>query len=106
MRSGDEVLALLEVWNTGHSGGMSTIHANDCEGGLLRLQQLLMNYKKIEPSHSISFIVKSVHILINIQKVNGKRKITEIAEIQGYDYTANEFKLKSVKGRENGDSIL
>ena len=44
--------------------------------------------------------------LFNIQKVKGKRKITEIAEIQGYDYTTNEFKLKSVKGRENGDSIL
>ena len=106
MRSGDEVLALLEVWNTGHSGGMSTIHANDCEGGLLRLQQLLMNYKKIEPSHSISFIVKSVHILINIQKVNGKRKITEIAETQGYDYVEDKFKLEYVKGGDNGNSIL
>ena len=106
MRSGDEVLALLEVWNTGHSGGMSTIHANDCEGGLLRLQQLLMNYKKIEPSHSISFIVKSVHILINIQKVNGKRKITEIAETKGYNYVEDKFKLEYVKGGENGNSIL
>ena len=106
MRSGDEVLALLEVWNTGHSGGMSTIHANDCEGGLLRLQQLLMNYKKIEPSHSISFIVKSVHILINIQKVNGKRKITEIAETKGYNYVEDKFKLEYVKGGDNGNSIL
>lgn len=106
MRSGDEVLALLEVWNTGHSGGMSTIHANDCEGGLLRLQQLLQNYKKIEPSHSVSFIVNSVDILINIQKINGKRKITEIAETRGYDYSESRFKLEYVKGGKDGDSIL
>ena len=106
MRSGEEVLSLLEAWNTGHNGGLSTVHANNCMGGIYRLQQLLMNHNKIIPQHSASFIANSVDILINIQKVKGKRKITEIAEIQGYDYTANEFKLKSVKGRENGDSIL
>ena len=71
-----------------------------------RLQQLLQHHNKIEPKDSALFIANSVDILVNIQRVKGKRKITEIAEIQGYDYTANEFKLKSVKGRENGDSIL
>ena len=106
MRSGEEVLSLLEAWNTGHNGGLSTVHANDCMGGIHRLQQLLQHHNKIEPKDSALFIANSVDILINIQKVKGKRKITEIAEIQGYDYTANEFKLKSVKGRENGDSIL
>lgn len=106
MRSGEEVLSLLEAWNTGHNGGLSTVHANDCMGGIHRLQQLLQHHNKIEPKDSALFIANSVDILVNIQRVKGKRKITEIAEIQGYDYTANEFKLKSVKGRENGDSIL
>ena len=106
MRSGEEVLSLLEAWNTGHNGGLSTVHANDCMGGIHRLQQLLQHHNKIEPEDSALFIANSVDILVNIQRVKGKRKITEIAEIQGYDYTANEFKLKSVKGRENGDSIL
>ena len=31
MRSGEEVLSLLEAWNTGHNGGLSTVHANDWE---------------------------------------------------------------------------
>lgn len=105
-RSGDEVLSLLEAWNTGHSGGMSTIHANNCLGGIYRLQQLLMNYKQIIPSHSASFIANSVDILINIQKVNGKRKITEIAELTGYDFNTNEFRMEYKKGGNNGDSIL
>ena len=106
MRNGDEVLALLEVWNTGHNGGMSTIHANDCMGGIRRLQQLLINYRRIVPSHSASFIANSVNVLINIQKINGKRKITQIAEIKGYNHSTDEFRLNYVKGSENGDSIL
>lgn len=106
MRSGDEVLSLLEVWNTGHSGGMSTVHANNCMGGIYRLQQLLMNYKQIIPSHSASFIANSVDILINIQKVKGKRKITEIAELTDYNYNTNKFEMKYVKGGKNGNSIL
>ena len=106
MRSGEEVLSLLEAWNTGHNGGLSTVHANNCIGGIYRLQQLLMNHNKIIPQHSASFIANSVDILINIQKVDGKRKITEIAEIKGYNYTSNEFELENVKGGENGNSIL
>lgn len=106
MRSGDEVLSLLEAWNTGHSGGMSTVHANNCLGGIYRLQQLLMNYKQIIPSHSASFIANSADILINIQKVNGQRKITEIAELTGYNFTADKFEMKYVKGVKNGNSIL
>ncbi len=34
-------LALLKMWNTGHPGGLATIHANDCEHGLIRMQQLI-----------------------------------------------------------------
>src|SRR5260364_412644 len=34
-------LALLKMWNTGHPGGLATIHANDCEHGLVRMQQLI-----------------------------------------------------------------
>lgn len=97
MRSGDEVLSLLEMWNTGHSGGMSTVHANDCMGGIRRLQQLLMNYNKILPLHSAPFIANSIDILINIQKRNGQRKITEIAVLKGFDYMSNEFTLNYVK---------
>ena len=37
LRKGIDTLELLKAWNSGHSGGMSTIHANDCLGGLLKL---------------------------------------------------------------------
>lgn len=33
-------LALLKAWNTGHPGGLATVHANNPEAALLRLDQL------------------------------------------------------------------
>ncbi len=33
-------LALLKAWNTGHPGGLATLHANNPEAALLRLDQL------------------------------------------------------------------
>lgn len=38
---GAEALALLKAWNTGHPGGVGTVHANDAVGALVRLGQLI-----------------------------------------------------------------
>lgn len=37
---GAEALDLLKAWNTGHPGGIATIHANSAEAALLRLDSL------------------------------------------------------------------
>lgn len=98
MRRGDEVFTFLEALNTGHDGGMSTIHSKNALGGILRLQQLLMNYKQILPHYSAPFIENSVDILISIQKdpISYKRKITEIAEMKEYNYDLSKFNFNYV----------
>lgn len=37
---GGEALALLKAWNTGHPGGIATVHANSARAALDRLEQL------------------------------------------------------------------
>ena len=39
LRRGEETLGLLKAWNLGHAGGLSTIHANDCQSVLMKLEQ-------------------------------------------------------------------
>ena len=39
LRRGEETLELLKAWNSGHAGGLSTIHANDCQSVLMKLEQ-------------------------------------------------------------------
>src|SRR5262249_30355730 len=38
---GGECLDLLKAWNTGHPGGVATVHANGARGGLTRLENLV-----------------------------------------------------------------
>lgn len=38
---GPEALDMLKAWNTGHPGGIATVHASSAEGALFRLEQLV-----------------------------------------------------------------
>src|SRR6202022_2887327 len=38
---GAEALAMLKAWNTGHPGGIATVHANSAYAALIRLEQLV-----------------------------------------------------------------
>lgn len=80
---GAEALDLLDAWNTGHEGGIVTLHANDSEAGLTRLHSLVSRNphapEKIEP-----LIGEAVHLIVNIAKTETGRTIREILEVSGY----------------------
>jgi P-type conjugative transfer ATPase TrbB len=82
---GAEAHSLIKSWNTGHPGGLSTIHSNSAESGLLRLEQLIME-AGVSPVPEA--IVEAINMLVFIQKTNkGKkgRQVTTILELKGYD---------------------
>jgi type IV secretion system protein VirB11 len=82
---GKEAHALIKAWNTGHRGGICTIHANSCESALMRLEQLISE-AQVNPVPGA--IVEAVNILVYIKKTNkGKkgRQVTAILELKGYD---------------------
>ena len=77
---GSEALDLLKAWNTGHPGGVSTVHANSAEKGLLRIEQLVQE-AGVVPSRAM--IAEAVNILVYMEKVGAKRKVKDIAEVKG-----------------------
>ncbi len=82
---GKEAHSLIKCWNTGHPGGVSTIHANSAQSGLLRLEQLIMEAGVAPVPEAIA---EAVNLLVFIQKTNkGKkgRQVTSILELAGYD---------------------
>lgn len=82
---GKEAYALIKALNTGHPGGVSTIHANSASSGLLRLEQLIME-AGVNPVPEA--IVEAINVLVFIQKTSqGKkgRQVTGILELVGYD---------------------
>jgi len=81
---GPEALDLLMAWNTGHEGGVATLHANNAKAGLDRLAMLISMHpespKPIEP-----LIGEAVQMIIHITKTpEGSRRVEEILEVSGY----------------------
>jgi type IV secretion system protein VirB11 len=75
-------LALLKAWNTGHPGGLCTIHANGAEAGLLRLEQLIAESRNVQPQPAL--IVEAVDLIAFITRTATSRRVTELARAAGY----------------------
>lgn len=92
IRDGGTALELLKAWNSGHPGGISTIHADTCIGGLEKLEQYI---QEVSLNGQSKLISSGVNLTITIARVGLKRKITAITEILGYkdnDYITKEVK--------------
>ncbi|MDQ2742507.1 MAG: P-type conjugative transfer ATPase TrbB [Chloroflexota bacterium] len=76
-------LSLLKAWNTGHPGGASTIHANDAEAGLVRLEQLVAEASQA-PMQPV--IAEAVDLIVSIAKADNEagRVIREIVSVRGF----------------------
>lgn len=91
---GAEALDLLKSWNTGHSGGVATIHANSARAGLTRLE-LLISEATIAPMQTL--IAEAINIVIFITKTKNGRIIKEIIEVEGYDKSTKDYIIKDHK---------
>lgn len=75
---GGEALDLLKAWNTGHPGGIATVHANSAADGLNRLEQLVSEKSARIPR---TLIAMAVDVVIGIQNAYGQRRVTDILEV-------------------------
>ncbi|MNT34835.1 putative conjugal transfer protein [compost metagenome] len=92
---GKEANALLKAWNTGHPGGVASIHANDARSGLLRVEQCVQEgVAVVNPV----VIAEAVDVLVVIKKgeVSGKRVVEQVAQVERYDSVTNEYIISDV----------
>ncbi|MDR3258672.1 MAG: P-type conjugative transfer ATPase TrbB [Fusobacteriaceae bacterium] len=75
-------LELLKAWNSGHPGGICTIHANSVSGGLRKLEQYIMEVSANSQSEVIADVV---NVVVYIEKHKLGREVKEIVEVIGYD---------------------
>jgi P-type conjugative transfer ATPase TrbB len=71
-------LALLKAWNTGHPGGLGTVHANSTAAALVRIGQLIQEAGVPAAPELIS---EAVNLVISIQRNAAGRTIDEVAEV-------------------------
>ena len=84
---GEEVIDVLSAMNTGHDGSMATIHANSPKDCLSRIENLVaMSSVQVQSSSLRYQISSAVNLIVQIQRMrDGKRRITHIEEITGFD---------------------
>ena len=80
---------MLKAWNTGHPGGITTIHANSDRAGLYRLEQLIQEAVITVPRR---LIADAIDVLVFIEGRGAARKVRTISEVTGLD-TSRDYQL-------------
>lgn len=93
---GPEALDLLMAWNTGHSGGTATLHANDAYAGLDRLATLI-SMSQSAPDCIEKLIAEAVNVVVCIERTDHGRHIREIIEVNGFDAINHEYKVTRIE---------
>ena len=93
---GKEAFDMLQAMNTGHTGSMTTMHANGPIDALNRLETMILMAGMEIPIRAIrEYIENAIHIVIHISRMaDGKRKIVDISEVVGLE--GDEIKLKPI----------
>jgi type IV secretion system protein VirB11 len=86
-------LDLLKAWNTGHPGGVATIHANDTGGMLQRFCQLVEEVIRPAPRDAVAEAVNvCVHLTLDVKAPAGRR-LSGLDAVRGYDRRQDRWLL-------------
>ena len=89
---GGEAFDLLQLLNTGHSGSLSTVHATSAKQGLARFTSCVLQSGVDLPYRAIKTNVgDSVNVVVHLERRPGRRFVSEVVEIHGYDPDKDEY---------------
>ncbi|WP_207790425.1 P-type conjugative transfer ATPase TrbB [Sandaracinobacter neustonicus] len=101
---GAEALDMLKAWNTGHPGGIATLHANSAHAALYRLEQLVAEGVVTVPRR---LIAEAIDLVVFIQGRGTGRRIETVAEVHGLDasggYAVIDLNPPQLKALLKGD---
>ena len=80
---GGEALAMLKAWNTGHPGGVCTVHANHARAGLTRVEQMIA---EVSQTPMRALIAEAVNLIVSIVRTDTApgRRIHEVVAVNGF----------------------
>jgi pilus assembly protein CpaF len=89
---GSEAFDLLQLLNTGHSGSLCTLHATSARQGLARFTSCVLQSGVDLPYRAVKTNVgDSVNVVVHLERRPGRRFVSEVVEIHGYDPDRDEY---------------
>ena len=95
VREEEPARVLLGAWNTGHSGGVATIHANDALSGLRKLETLIGGHG---PSvrEQIASAINVVIFIDGEDSLPAGRKVREVLVVKSFDRATQDYAAEQV----------
>src|SRR5947199_7186985 len=83
---GAEAFDLLQLFNTGQSGSLSTVHANSAAQGISRFTTCVLQSGIEIPYVAIKTnIAESLDVIVHIERRPGQRRVAEVLALRGFD---------------------
>ena len=89
---GGEALDMLKAWNTGHPGGIATVHANSARSSLYRIEQLVQEAVVNVPRR---LIADALDLIVFIAGRGTHRRIAAVEVVEGLD-PGGDYLLRAV----------
>ena len=86
-------LTLLKGWNTGHPGGLTTIHANDAPSALRRLEQLTAEASQ-QPMCEV--IGEAIDLVVSIERTPVGRVVRDVLRVEAF--SSGKYRLNRIEG--------
>ena len=102
---GPEALDLLKAWNTGHPGGITTLHANSAYGALQRLEQLTL---EATPRAPFDLIAEAIDVVVFMSRAGGQRRVEEALRVTGFNgegYDTAPLVSRSLSLVQHGETL-
>lgn len=94
---GAEAFDLLQLLNTGHSGTISTVHANSALQALSRFTSCVLQSNVELPYQAIkSNIADSLNLLVHIERRLGQRIVSEMTELRSYSPGTDQYEITRI----------
>jgi pilus assembly protein CpaF len=94
---GSEAFDLLQLLNTGHAGSLSTVHATSARQALARFTSCVLQSGVDLPYRAVKTNVgDSVNVVVHLERRPGRRFVSEVAEIHGYDPDRDEYNYNCI----------
>jgi len=109
---GGEALDLISSMNTGHSGSMGTVHANNPRECLTRLETLALLTDAEVPVQAVrAQVASAIQIIAQLSRMqDGSRKLTHLSEGLGMDlqgnYRTQDIYLFEQMGRDKDGRVI
>ena len=92
---GGEAFDLLQALNTGHSGTLSTIHANSAEQALARFSSCVVQSGVELPYQAVRYqIADAIHLVLHLGRSQGARVVRQLLRITRYEVQRDRYETE------------